>query len=495
VKNLRSFIGAYKALSKVIEGASHTIAPLDQLTAGRTSSDKVVWTEIALEAFNTAKNSLKLTKTIYIPRKDDQLWIVTDGAQTPAGIGSTLYITRSDSSKPLLAGFFSAKLKQHQPRWLPCEIEALSITASCNHFRPIIVQSSKKTKILTDSKPCVQAYQKLMRGEFSASSRVQTFLTLVNHLNVSISHISGASNLVADFASRNAPMCNHINCQICKFNSSVSESVVFSLGSTAIGPFTNRTAWLNIQSNCPSLQKTKVHLQSGTRPSKKCTKVNDTKRYLRVASLARDGLLIVKAGGNPFSPGDDRILVPREIVPGLLTSIHIQTDHPTPHQLHQVFNRSFACLDTERYVKENCDNCYTCASLKFLPKHINKFSTSYPSDHMGQEYVCDVLKRASQCILVSRESVSSYTTATIITSEKAEGLLDGVIETILPLHPTDGPPSSIRVDPAPGFQNLCNIQPLRVYGIEFVLGRTKNPNKNPIADKAIQELEHELVRI
>jgi len=495
VKNLRSFIGAYKALSKVIKDASRTIAPLDTLTAGRSSSDKVVWSESALEAFEAAKQSLKLTKTIAIPKRDDQLWIVTDGAQIPAGIGSTLYITRNDSDKPILAGFFSAKLKQHQPRWLPCEIEALSITASCNHFRPLIIQSSKKTRVLTDSKPCVQAYKKLMRGEFSASSRVQTFLTMVNHLNVSINHISGASNLVADFASRNAPVCSHLNCQICKFNTTVSDSVVFSIGSKAVGSFTNRNAWLNVQSNCPSLQKTKEHLQNGTRPSKKCTKVNDTKRYLKLASLARDGLLVVSGGGNPFSPAEDRIVIPREIVPGLLTSIHLQTDHPTPYQLKQVFLRNFACLDADRYIKENCDNCYTCASLKSLPKHINEFSTSAPSEHVGQAYACDVLKRAGQCILVSRESVSSYTTAVIIPSERSECLLDGVIETVLPLHPTDGPMSSIRVDPAPGFQHLHSTQPLKVYGMEFELGRVKNPNKNSVVDKAIQELENELVRI
>ena len=105
------------------------------------------------------------------------------------------------------------------------------------------------------------------------------------------------------------------------------------------------------------------------------------------------------------------------------------------------------------------------------------------------------MRRAGQCILVSRESVSSYTTAVIIPSERSEHLLDGIIETVLPLHPIDGPSSSIRVDPAPGFQHLDKTQPLNIYGIEFDLGRTKNPNKNSIADKAIQELESEIVRI
>jgi hypothetical protein len=38
-------------------------------------------------------------------------------------------------------------------------------------------------------------------------------------------------------------------------------------------------------------------------------------------------------------------------------------------------------------------------------------------------------------------------------------------------------------------------QPLKDKGILIELGRFKNPNKNPVADKAIQELEDELIRI
>ena len=49
VKSLRSFIGAFKALSKVIEGCSHLISPLNTLTAGRQSSEKIVWSESLLD--------------------------------------------------------------------------------------------------------------------------------------------------------------------------------------------------------------------------------------------------------------------------------------------------------------------------------------------------------------------------------------------------------------------------------------------------------------
>ena len=76
-----------------------------------------------------------------------------------------------------LAGFFSAKMKKYQVTWLPCEVEALSIATAIKHFSPYIIQSSKQTCVLTDSKPCVQAIEKLNRGEFSSSPRVTAFLS------------------------------------------------------------------------------------------------------------------------------------------------------------------------------------------------------------------------------------------------------------------------------------------------------------------------------
>jgi len=106
-----------------------------------------------------------------------------------------------------------------------------------------------------------------------------------------------------------------------------------------------------------------------------------------------------------------------------------------------------------------------------------------------------VLRRAKQPILVARESVTSFTACTFLKSEKAQHLLEGVITSISPLHPTEGPTTTIRVDPAPGFQSLVLTQPLKEKGITFEQGRIKNPNKNPVIDKAIQELEEEIVRI
>ena len=62
------------------------------------------------------------------------------------------------------------------------------------------------------------------------------------------------------------------------------------------------------------------------------------------------------------------------------------------------------------------------------------------------------------------------------------------------LHPLDGPPAVIRVDPAPGFMALRNDETLKSLRLSLEIGRVKNPNKNPVAEKAILELEEELLK-
>ena len=89
-----------------------------------------------------------------------------------------------------------------------------------------LIQSVKKACILTDSKPRVQAYEKLCRGEFSASPRVSTFLSVVSRYQASFRHVSGAAILPSDFASRNAAACENETCQVCSFISRTRDSVV-----------------------------------------------------------------------------------------------------------------------------------------------------------------------------------------------------------------------------------------------------------------------------
>lgn len=187
VTAMRSFIGAYKVLARVIPKCASLLAPLENAIAGCQAQEPIQWTDELTNAFSTAQSSLSSNRSITLPKPDDKIWIVIDGAVCQPGIGATLYITREN--KLILAGFFSAKLRDRQVSWLPCEVEALAIAIATKHFSPYIIQSKYKASILTENKPCVQASEKLCRGEFSASPRVSTFLSTVSRYQATVQHV------------------------------------------------------------------------------------------------------------------------------------------------------------------------------------------------------------------------------------------------------------------------------------------------------------------
>ncbi len=498
VQGLRSFIGAYKVLSRVLHGYAELLHPLDKVVAGKQSKDKITWSDDLSLSFRTAQAALKDCRAIHIPRPDDCLWIVTDASIKNRGMAATLYTLRQD--KLLLAGFFNAKLKKHQVTWLPCELEALAIGAAVKHFAPFIIQANTSTQVLTDSRPCVQAYDKLRRGEFSASSRVTTFLATVSRYPVQVRHISGAANLPSDYASRNPSQCSDQSCQICRFIHQTADSVIRSLSVNDVVahgfrmPFTSHAAWQDTQRECPDLRRTHSHLTQGTRPQKKITNIPDVKRYLKEVSISNDGLLVVR-GDRPFQRACDRIVVPRGVIDGLLTAIHIRFDHPTHHQTHMVFNRYFFALDLDKSIDRVTTSCHHCMSLKSIPKHLYPQSTASPPERIGTYFAADVMRRYRQCVLVLRETTSSLTLTSLIDNERHECLRDSLLVLCSTVRSLGDGGIYIRVDPAPGFTALANDSMLKQHGINLVIGHAKNVNKNPIAERAIQELGLECLHL
>ena len=426
VQGARSFVGAYKVLSRVLPRFAELLHPLDQATAGKEFRERIMWSDDLLLAFTSAQSALENHKTITIPQPSDALWLVTDGSAKNRGIAATLYIHRN--AKLLLAGFFSAKLGKHQVSWLPYEIEALSIGAAIRHFAPYIIQSPHQTQVLTESKPCVQAYEKLKRGEFSASSRFTTFLSTVSRYSVHVRHIAGVENLPSDFASRNPNECLDSSCQICKFIVEFEGSVVRSIfvaevlkGSTRM-PFTSRAAWQATQLECPHLRRKHSYLSQGTRPSKKAAKIIDVKRYLKVVVVATDGLLVVR-DHPPFQTPRERIVVPDSVLDGLLTALHVRFSHPSKYQTKCLFSRYFFALDVDKAIDSVSSACHSCQSSS----HLQPQSSTDPPPAIGVSFAVDVYRRYCQLILVLRETISSYTLTSTVQSEKRDDLRNALM--------------------------------------------------------------------
>lgn len=502
IRGLRSFIGSYKFLSRVIPRHSDMLTPLDKLCASGESKDKVTWTKDLEDVFNKAKDHLKQAKTLTLPRREDHLQIITDAATVSSGLASALYVIRGRKSH--LAGMFNARKTTSQSGWLACELEALGIAAGVKHFSPYIVQSQHITEVLTDSRPCVQAYDKLQRGAFSASSRVSSFLATISRFHVKLLHISGKDNAISDYASRNAQACVcDGSCQICNFISDLEVSVVreLSVGDILSGhcpvPYTTRSTWLQAQQECIDLKHTYRLLRDGRVPSKKRKGITDVKRYLKCCRLSTspvDGLIIV-THEEALKPTRQRIVVPRNLTEGLLTALHIQLNHPSKHQLKQIFNRGFYALDSDAAISRTIEGCHTCASLKSVPSEFKKQSTSAPPDKIGLWYAGDVVKRERQLIFLMRENVSSLTEGLIIPDEKAHSLRDSIVRSMARFRPPSGDAVTIRMDGASGFQSLKEDPILKSMRVNLEIGEAKNVNRNPIAERAVSEFHKELCKL
>ena len=112
---------------------------------------------------------------------------------------------------------------------------------------------------------------------------------------------------------------------------------------------------------------------------KKVTNAKDVKRYLNVATIARDGLLVVKRN-DPLSPTRECIIVPRKVLDGLLTALHIQLDHPSSYQLKQIMHRYMCALDLDKSVETTSRSCHHCASLRNTPNLPSTQSTADPPE-------------------------------------------------------------------------------------------------------------------
>ena len=497
VQKLRSFIGAYKVLSRVLKGYATYLQPLEKVVAGRSSHEKITWSDELYQQFKTAQESLHHTKEITLPIPTDTLWLITDASVRECGLGATLYVNRNGNL--LLSGFFNAKMKQHQITWLPCEVEALCIGAAVKHFSPFVIQSKNNLQVLTDSKPCIQAYQKLLRGQFSNSSRVTSFLSTVSRYNVQIQHIAGIANLPSDYSSRNPLICADGSCQICKFIHELEECPVRSitvsdvLNGNASMPFVTRASWLSAQQECKDLRRTHAHLCQGTRPSKKATTIPDVKRYLQVVTIASDGMLVVKQT-SPLTRSLERIVVPRDLVDGLITAIHYKFAHPSAYQMKKIFSRYFYALDFDKSNDRISNACAHCSALKFVPKYLKEQHSTPPPQHVGYNFAADVMKRYGQLVLVIRETTSSFTATTLLQSERREELLEGLIILLSSLCALNHP-VTIRVDAATGFTSLAKDPALTRHNISLDIGNPKNPNKNPVAERAIQEFGMECLNL
>ena len=210
--------------------------------------------------------------------------------------------------------------------------------------------------------------------------------------------------------------------------------------------------------------------------------------------VAKDGLLIVKQS-QPFLPQSELIVIPLHLLHGLLTSLHIILNHPTMHQLTNVFNRCYFSINVNDCISKVTKSCSQCQSLETMPKELFPQSSSLPPITPLCEYAADCMHRCRQIIFVIRDTFSSFTIAQIISDEKHGTLRSAVVIAVSSIRPNPQTLVEVRVDNNSGFVKLKDDNDLNLHKINITFGRIHNKNKIPTVDKGIRELSSEILRL
>ena len=513
VKDMRSWIGLFKTLHIVTPKISLILSPFESATAGRDSKEKFSWTHELETQFRDAKEKIDKLVTLYLPSPDDQLYMETDAAKgggqhnLPAGIGHILFVVKNGEKLPVR--IHSAKLPEKCQKWSPCEIEALALAAGVDKEYDLIRESKHPLMLYPDSKPVHEAIKLVNEGKFSTSARMSSFLTNINRTKIESKHISGKAKLnpYSDLQSRIPAECNSEVCSIHKFINEAIDSVVDEGAKNCKiendSGFSNRISWRSAQnSNMACTVATKL-LTSGKPPPKAIGKNtgeywNDVRQYCRDASVARDGLLVVKTPPDAMSGNiaRERIVVPKPLVPALLYHMHNHNDqHPTKSQQKANFQRHFYAIHLEKHLELLYRNCYKCSVIQKLPKQIIPNETKTVVNGPQTHFHADVIKRSGQNILTVKDHFSSYQDAALIKSETSADLKEGLIQlTSAMRRPLE---VFITVDNAPGFKTLLNNVDTDLKKLQITMVKTDeiNKNSNAVVDRGCQELEEELKRL
>ena len=497
VKDLRSWIGLYKTLLIATPNLATILDPFDQETANKDSREKVTWTTQLASAFATAKNHIDNIKELYLPSPQDQLLLVPDGSQKTPGIGHVLYALVDGHRKPVR--YHSVKLPENCKKWSPCEVEALAFATGIQAEMDLIKESKLPLLIAPDSSPVKDAVALIKKGKFSASARMNSFMTNVNRVPLEVLHVSGKAklNAVSDLQSRNPTPCDTPTCTICAFVDSSINSILrpnASLGAIATPPLYDTKAWAATQQANTACKTAANHLRTGKQPSKKSGQIfSEIRRYCAIAKIGPHGCLIVPQTNTLDRIQPDKIIIPTPLLPSLVWHMHHAENHPSKAQLKAKFDRMFYGIMVQHSIDEVYEQCFQCKVQAKLPQTKHSHPSCVEVSHPGQYFHADVMRREKQKIFIITDQFSTLSSATFIPSEQQQDLKAAIIALTNPIRLA--PAITVRVDNATGFQALTKDADLQKLAINIELTDPHNKNANAVVDRACSELATEIAKL
>ena len=165
-------------------------APLTNLTSGKA---KYLWDPACQEAFNQLKNLLARGPVLQAPDFNKPFALQSDASHIASG--AVLLQEKDGILHPV--AYHSAKFSCHQLNYSTIEKELLAIIQAIQKFECYLHPSHKGLHIYTDHNPLTF----LHRNKFN-NQRLLRWSLLLQPYNITIHHIKGSHNCIADALSR-----------------------------------------------------------------------------------------------------------------------------------------------------------------------------------------------------------------------------------------------------------------------------------------------------
>jgi hypothetical protein len=191
-KALRSFLGSLSFYRPYIKDFSLLAIPLTNLTKSNVKN-KIDFDPVERKTFNDLKEKLCASTVLQTPNYDKEFILHTDSSDF--AVGGTLSQYANDGITLCPIAFTSKKLTPTQQRWIAAERESFAVIHCLETWNYILYGC--KIILFTDSSPLTY-----IASSSSTSSKLCRWALKLQRFDVTIRHIAGNKNVVADMLSR-----------------------------------------------------------------------------------------------------------------------------------------------------------------------------------------------------------------------------------------------------------------------------------------------------
>ena len=189
-RDIQRFFGMAGYYTKFCLNFADVVYPLTNLLG---KNAKFVWSPECQTSFDNVKAILVSSPVLSIPDYEKDFVLTVDASDRGAGA-----VLQQEGHDGLLhpVSYYSKKFNKHERNYSTIEKEALSLVLALSHY-DVYLSAARNIKVYTDHNPLV--FIQKMKNK---NQKILRWSLMLQQYNLSISHIKGRENVVADTLSR-----------------------------------------------------------------------------------------------------------------------------------------------------------------------------------------------------------------------------------------------------------------------------------------------------